>query len=132
MLSRFKRALGIWNKKKPLNETQKKKLNLNNAAERHITKYFDIKSGEEILAEAPENIKGEVRKRLRNRNMLNKTLKRQKGSRNLTRNNNNAAMRFVTERMGYNLTGQEIRNQARNKNQNMRNRINKTLKNIGM
>lgn len=89
-------------------------------------------NGEAILATDPNN--KYLRAALINHGMLknNKTLKRQKGSRNLTRNNNNAAMRFVVERMSNNVSGQEIRNQARNKNQNMRNRINKTLKNIGM
>lgn len=61
------------------------------------------------------------------------TLKRNtRTSRNLTARNNIAARNFVNQRILYNLSGNEIRRQAQNKNQNMRNRINSVLNNMGL
>ena len=64
------------------------------------------------------------------------TLKRNnRGSRNLTgnvRRRNAAAAKFVNERLGYNLSGNEIRRQAQNKNQDTRKRIKNILENMGM
>ena len=80
-----------------------------------------------------------TRKNNRKNNRKNKnrpTLKRNnRGSRNLTgnvRRRNNAASNFVTQRLGYNLSANEIRKQAQNKNQATRNRINSLLNNMGM
>jgi hypothetical protein len=59
-----------------------------------------------------------------------------RGSRNLTgnlnRRSNRAAMNFINQRLASNLNGNEIRRQAANKNQTMRNRINRMLNNMGM
>jgi hypothetical protein len=70
-------------------------------------------------------------------NATRKNLKRNnRGSRNLTgnvnRRNNRAATNFINQRLAYNLSGNEIRRQAANKNQTMRNRINRMLNNMGM
>lgn len=66
-----------------------------------------------------------------------KTLKRNnRGSRNLTRNanrnTNRKAQTFVNQRLQYNLTGSEIRNQARNMNASVQNRIDQILNTMGM
>jgi hypothetical protein len=61
-----------------------------------------------------------------------KTLKRNKGSRNLTRKQNMNAFNFISRRMSNGMSANGVRNAARNLNQNMRNRINRELNSMGL
>lgn len=97
--------------------------NKQNNAERIIVKLFEKKSGEEILAEAPANIKDHVRKGLINHGLLKNNTKK------LSLNNRkNAAARFVIERFDKK-SGKQILAEAP---ENMKNNVRRELMNAGM